>query len=558
MNDEWARSARIFIVDDLQPNRRLLEQILARAGHASIELYPDGHSLLAAVAAGEPDIVLLDLHMPGFDGFAVLDALRAIGTMDGYLPVLVLTGDAERSTLSRALSRGAHDFLTKPFNVEEVVLRVRNLLETRRLHLALRGRNAELADEVAVKTQALVATEMEWATVTAALGRLSAHGTPEDTAAAICAELAALPDLDAVAVYAFDANGTTVPLAVDVPGGSRLTVSVPLAEGRSAELHARAAAGAWVEPWTVDPKEQAPIGGTGPTALAYAPLRSSRGALGLLAVGATGRDGIDRLTRRLPAIEAFAAHAAVLLGPSLEERQRGEAIREQIREIIATGAYTPVFQPIVDLATGVTVGHEALTRFNDGARPDRRFADADAVGLGLELEEATFRSALDAAVDLPPGGWLSLNVSPALVLERDRLARVFEGRAMPIVLEITEHVPIADYAALRDAIAGLGYPVRLSVDDAGAGFASFRHIVELRPDFVKVDIGLVRAIDADPVRAALVAGMVYFALRTDSELIAEGIETDAELATLRSLAVDLGQGYLLGRPAPIAVVDRET
>lgn len=129
---------------------------------------------------------------------------------------------------------------------------------------------------------------------------------------------------------------------------------------------------------------------------------------------------------------------------------------------------------------------------------------------------------------------------------------------MPVVLEITEHAAIADYAALRDAIAGLGYPVRLSVDDAGAGFASFRHIVELRPDYVKIDIGLVRAIDADPVRAALVAGMVYFALRTDAELIAEGIETDAELATLRSLAVDLGQGYLLGRPAPIAAVDRET
>jgi EAL domain-containing protein (putative c-di-GMP-specific phosphodiesterase class I) len=110
-------------------------------------------------------------------------------------------------------------------------------------------------------------------------------------------------------------------------------------------------------------------------------------------------------------------------------------------------------------------------------------------------------------------------------------------------------VPVEDYAALRDAIAALGPSVRYAIDDAGAGFASFRHILELRPDFVKLDIGLVRNIERDPARQALLAGMRYFAVKTGCTLIAEGIETEAERRQLDQLAIDLGQGYLLGRPA---------
>ena len=119
------------------------------------------------------------------------------------------------------------------------------------------------------------------------------------------------------------------------------------------------------------------------------------------------------------------------------------------------------------------------------------------------------------------------------------------------MLEITEHVAIADYATIRRAIELLGTNIRLAVDDAGAGFASFRHILELAPDFVKLDIGLVRGIDADPARQALAAGMVFFAAERKLLLIAEGIETRAELQTLRHLGIQLGQGYLLGRPKPL-------
>jgi len=139
-----------------------------------------------------------------------------------------------------------------------------------------------------------------------------------------------------------------------------------------------------------------------------------------------------------------------------------------------------------------------------------------------------------------------------MLLEHGRLARLLSELRRLIVLEITEHVPIDDYATLRDAIAALGHQVRLAIDDAGAGFASFRHILELRPDFVKLDRELVRDIQSDPSRQALVVGMRYFAQKTGCTLISEGVETDAERAMLLELSIEFGQGYLFGRPTPVA------
>ncbi|MHB8961500.1 MAG: EAL domain-containing protein, partial [Candidatus Limnocylindrales bacterium] len=160
-------------------------------------------------------------------------------------------------------------------------------------------------------------------------------------------------------------------------------------------------------------------------------------------------------------------------------------------------------------------------------------------------------AAITASAALPPETWLSLNASPDLILERSTLWTLIGGQSRQIVLEITEHVAIADYAALRAALAALGPTVSLSVDDAGAGFASLHHVVELSPRFLKLDISLVRGIDHDPTRQAMIAGLAHFAGRAGCVVIAEGIEEPAELAMLRELGVPLGQGYLLGRPEPL-------
>lgn len=559
MTEQSVEGARIFIVDDQEPNVRLLEQVLGRAGFANVRSFAGGGAMLEAVRSEGPDLILLDLHMPAPDGFAVLEALQVRKANDDYLPVLVLTADAERQARSRALANGAKDFLVKPFDAEEVVLRVRNLLETRLLHQALRARNSALVAEVAARTSDLQQSEAQWTAVTASLGRLAPLATPEATADAICEALATLPDFAVVSILAFGAGDKTIPLArrSAVPASSGVNRALPNVE--SDLIRQRVAGGTWFGPWS----ELGDLSGGAhaldgePAAAALVPMRTSAGPVGVLAAAATGSDAMARLGRRAAALEAFAALAAALLAPGITERQRGDDVRERIATILSTAAFSPVFQPIQDLASGRTVGYEALTRFADRTRPDRRFADAAAVGVGLDLEAACLVAAVGAGRRLGHDCWLSLNVSPDLVLEIDRLARILRSPSVPIILEITEHAPIEDYAAFRAAITSLGPSVRCAVDDAGAGFASFRHILELRPAFVKLDIALVRAIERDPARQALVAGMVYFAVQTGCQLIAEGIETTAERNTLRSLGVNLGQGYLLGRPEPAPAGERE-
>ena len=119
------------------------------------------------------------------------------------------------------------------------------------------------------------------------------------------------------------------------------------------------------------------------------------------------------------------------------------------------------------------------------------------------------------------------------------------------MLEITEHETVDDYDRLRDAIRTLGLDVRVAVDDAGAGVANFGHIIDLRPDFVKLDISLVRRVNANLGRQAMVVGMRHFSRTAGCRLIAEGVETAEEADTLTLLGVEFGQGYLFGRPEPI-------
>ena len=542
---------RIYIADDEPANIELLEAVLKRAGFTSIATFSNGQALLDAVAQQEPDLILLDLRMPVLDGLAVLRNLASGPTAGGYLPVLVLTADATRQSRDQALSSGAHDYLTKPFDPAEVLLRVGNLLETRRLHQELRHRNLDLAGQVERTTRTLADREQEWAQQAAALSNLEARGSAEETAQAICDELSRMTGLTRTLVVALDAAGQAIPLARDVSVDVRVRVNSQLPPELMLGWTERVRNGPWVGPYP-DALGASLLRAPGdlPTAMAIIPLRTSMALLGAIVVCTEVTDGVTFLAGRLPVLESFGAVASALLGPGIIARQQRGEVRRELEAVLATQAFVPVFQPVVDLATGATVGHEALTRFDDGTRPDRRFADADAVGLGLELEQACLTAAMAAAPRLPGDGWLSVNVSPALLLERSRLGRCLEQQTRSTVLEVTEHVAIENYAAMRDAVSSIGAEVRIAVDDAGAGFASFRHILELRPDYVKLDIGLVRDIDTDDVRQALVAGIVYFAKKSGCRLIAEGIETESERDQLRSLGVDLGQGYLLGRPAP--------
>ncbi len=232
-----------------------------------------------------------------------------------------------------------------------------------------------------------------------------------------------------------------------------------------------------------------------------------------------------------------------LFGGSARDR------RDRIVEAIAGHGRHLALQPIVDIRRGAAIAVEALSRFDSPPPPDGWFADAASIKLGIDLELACAQSALDTfkRSDLP--NLISVNLSPEALLS-PRCAPLFEQvDRSRLIIEITEHAPVEDYAGLTNALA----PQReagalVAIDDAGAGYASFRHILRLAPDFIKVDIALIRDIDTDPVRQALITALSTVADTAGARLIAEGIETQAELDTLPSLGVTLGQGYLLCRP----------
>lgn len=386
------RQCRILIIDDDQTNVRLITRILQTAGYLHVKGITDSREVLAARESWTPDLILLDLHMPHIDGLSLLQTFQARTAPAEFVPVLVLTADASRDALKRVLSAGANDFLTMPVDVDEVLLRVRNLLAIRLSHEELKNSNVALAEELRQRMRF---------------------------------------------------------------------------EERQSE----------------------------------------------------------------------------------NRRERIDAIRSVIER-----RPSMVFQPIVELATGRVVGVEALARFDTGTTPDRWFAEAASLGLGAELELAAVKSALHHMdrLDLPQ--FMAVNVSPNVLLDRrlhELLRKQGQGR---VVVEITEHQPVESYDDLKIVRGRLRRDgIRVAIDDAGAGYASLRHILKLAPDIIKLDIGLTRDIDRDPIKRALATSLVQFASESDSIVTAEGIETASELDTLRSLAVPWGQGFHLGYPAPFDV-----
>jgi EAL domain-containing protein (putative c-di-GMP-specific phosphodiesterase class I) len=327
------------------------------------------------------------------DGVAVLTAVRAALPPDVFLPVVMLTADATPGARERALAAGAKDFLTKPIDRLEVLLRVSNLLETRALYLGVQRDRAKMQKEL------------------------------DDR----------------------------------------------------------------------------------------------------------------RLRDRL-----------------LDDKRRERLAR--IDAASATNGMHMVFQPIVELEGRGVVGVEALARFAclPDRPPDEWFAEALAVGRGTELELLAIERAVAQVDSLPSDAFVSLNVSPTAA-SAPALDACLAGIPGPrIVLELTEHTRVRDYDGLRvclDRFRDRG--VRIAVDDAGAGYAGLQHILNLQPDVIKLDLMLTRDVDTDPARRALSACLVTFAREIGAEVVAEGIETPAQLETLRALGIRWGQGFYLGRPAPV-------
>ena len=250
---------------------------------------------------------------------------------------------------------------------------------------------------------------------------------------------------------------------------------------------------------------------------------------------------------------------ATLLADQIERDTLGQRAQAEkssrITAALAARQPSIVYQPVYDLATSRLAGLESLSRFQMEPQrtPDKWFAEAAEVGMSVELELAAIRTALHALHSMPPDAYLSVNCSPKTIL-RGELQNLLRGIDVKrLVLEITEHDYIEDYPGLLAALAPLrAFGLRTAIDDAGAGYASLRHVLHIQPELIKLDISLTRHIDRDLKRRALASALIAFARETQAHIVAEGVETEAELRTLKLLGAGCAQGYFLARPLPLA------
>jgi EAL domain-containing protein (putative c-di-GMP-specific phosphodiesterase class I)/DNA-binding response OmpR family regulator len=530
----------VLVVDDDPDARALISLTLRRAGLDVVDA-GSGDEALRVVSVRPIAVVVCDLGMSGMSGLDVVRELRRRPATT-TLPFILMTGSGEADTVIEALDAGADDFLGKPVRLDELVARVRAHMRKHAawsevLEQELRGR----------------------ATVVAALGQLALSSDPEEAAVVVVTELAERTDSEYVGVLQVSIRGGLHPLATLDPvrrvqrGGPAVPAS------RSRELVARAQNGPWVETMPEgDPGDA--IGRSWPANIdlvAGAPIHVGDDVVGILFIGVTADPGGPprhaREGRLLASVIDFASVLSAVAGPAIADRQHAAGEQARLRRILAGREFHAVFQPIVSLDGGAIVGYEALTRFDDGTPPDVRFAEAAAIHLQPDFELAAIDKAIEDATALSDGVLLALNVSPAVILGSGRrLRRSLARSAVPVVLELTEHAAISDYTALRGAIAGLP-GVRIAIDDAGAGYASLRHVLELRPAFAKLDMTLVRGIHTDPMRQALAAGLQYYAQRTECRLIAEGVESRDEADSLAGIGVEYAQGYLFGRPERLPI-----
>jgi PAS domain S-box-containing protein len=226
---------------------------------------------------------------------------------------------------------------------------------------------------------------------------------------------------------------------------------------------------------------------------------------------------------------------------------------ERVQTVLDEEQINPVYQPILELETGEVIAYEALSRFPaDPERgPDRWFAEAWDIGLGIPLELLAVQIAARALPQIPDDVSLSVNASPPTVIS-GRFLSCFDDSADRVTVELTEHLNVDDYEGFTSKLQPLrAAGGRVAIDDFGAGYASLRHIIKVRPEWIKLDISLTERIDENPLVHALAKSLVSFADEVGVRVIAEGIETEEELEALIDAGFRYGQGFYFGVPAPL-------
>ena len=284
------------------------------------------------------------------------------------------------------------------------------------------------------------------------------------------------------------------------------------------------------------------------------PVMLDRGARYGTLVCAGPRSDAVLHARDVSMVRVFAELAAEHIEADIYARARTAETTARVREVIDSGNVSFLYQPVYDINRATVVGFEALARFTSTPMrgPNEWFADAASVGLDVALETELIARAMESFERLPDSVYIGFNVSPNIIVN-GQLEKAFADAPLDrIVLEINEHPTIRQYDEMAKVLRPMrDKGLRISVDDAGGGVESFRHILQLEPEIIKLHMSLVRGINADPARATLASALIQFGREHRGDLVAEGIETAAELSLLKAKGVVKMQGYLLGRPGTL-------
>ncbi|HEX8075107.1 MAG TPA: EAL domain-containing protein [Thermoleophilaceae bacterium] len=519
----------VLIADDEQEFRSALAEVVRRAD--GLTLVGEATDATDAIELGSrlrPAVAIVDVRMDGGGGARVAKQLANIAP---EVRILALSAYDDHATIMHMLKAGASGYLLKGTSARELVEAIeRTAAGTQVLSPEIPAELAPRTPAERVKPVRVIVAD-DNPEFLEAVGMLVQRdpdfalvGKARDTRGAIRLATMYEPDIALIDWRMPGGGGATAATEIIRSSSKTRVIALSSSRQRDAVLEMlRAGASSYV-------------------------VKSVAGndLMNTLRATAAGHSTLSSEVAS-PMIEEL----VVSLGRPDHSSIRAEEVA-RIRSVIDEAALRMEFQPIVDMAHGRTIGVEALARFDVEPRrsPDVWFGDAAAAGLGADLDMAAAQQALAILPELPPGVDLFVNVRPESIFSTLFGGVMAEAPGERVVLELTEHSPVHDYDRVKQTVAELrAAGFRIAVDDVGAGYASLRHLINLRPDVLKIDISLCRSIEHDRALQVCAGALISLGRELGAQVVAEGIETGAEHAAVRELGVDSAQGYFLGRPA---------
>ncbi len=545
----------ILLVDDDDDVLLILETLLANAGY-TILTARDGHQGIQAAVERAPDLILLDVMMPQLSGWEVCATLKNLPET-ASIPVAMLTVKSDIKDLITGMQVGADDYITKPFTKKKLLEIVAGLVGRReRAHGDFFPK--EVGDPRAKGL--LIDPVCGLPTVPFVIDALRDRLLVDQEVGVLFVDIekyAHIEDFYGWEVFDEVLRETTRALrrllgtllstedlvAVNRPSGSEFCVFATLPSGIARE---EAVDRLQRKSRLLEESLRQQLSGTFQNRI----HRRIGLSVGSARIHYSPQVRLERLVYR-------ALREAASLAAS-REVEHAALLAEQFRDVLAHRQVRTVYQPIVDLATSRVYAWEALSRGPAETAfesPETLFDYAIKTDQVFPLERLCLGSSASRFAASMREGVLFVNVETELIHElKSRGYEILHpllSLGGGVVLEITERAAIRDYNLFRESVStlrGLGF--KIAIDDAGSGYASLQSIAELRPNFLKISNYLVTGLAHDTIKRDVVDMLVRLSVRIDARTVAEGIETEEDLAEVKRLGVTYGQGWLLGRPQP--------